>query len=102
MTGKAFTYSTTLTYKGLRGLTTAYDPIAGEWTMYAIAANSGNFKLVKIDPATGVDTLSCQGARRPQSQRSASHVIVPQTTNTVPMVILRPHWSRHRRGFLSM
>ncbi len=29
-------------------------------------------------------------------------VIVPQTTNTAPMTILRPHWSRHRRGFLSM
>ncbi len=57
MTGKAFTYSTPLTYKGIRGMTTAYDPVAGEWTMYAIAVNGGNPKLVKIDPATGVDTL---------------------------------------------
>ena len=57
MTGRAFVYSTPLTYKGLRGMTTAYDPIADQWTMYAIAQNNGTPKIVKINPATGVDTL---------------------------------------------
>lgn len=57
LTGKAYMYSTPLTYTDLRGLTTAYDPVAGEWTMYAIAHNNQVPKLVKINPATGEDTL---------------------------------------------
>ena len=65
MTGRGFAYSTPFTYTALRGMTTAYDPIAGQWTMYAIAHNNQDPKLVTINPATGEDTLVMDLPQKP-------------------------------------
>ncbi len=58
LTAEAYMYSTPqFTYKGIRGMTTVWDPIAMDWVMLGIANNSGDAKLVRFDPATGEQFL---------------------------------------------
>ena len=58
LTAEAYMYPTPqFTYKGIRGMTTVWDPIAMDWVMLAIAHNNKDAKLVRLDPATGEQFL---------------------------------------------
>ena len=58
LTADAYMFSTPpFTYIGIRGMTTLWDPIAGDWVMLGIAHNAGDAKLVRFDPATGEQFL---------------------------------------------
>ncbi len=57
LTAEAFMYSMPFTYKGMRGMTSVYDPIAGEWILLGIAHNNKDAKLVTFDLDTGEQSL---------------------------------------------